>query len=156
MKRRTWPPRWVDRALSQLSRCVQPIDPMGDVGYIIDEDDEPRTWTLKIFPLLNELYGGPDDGKRFPPGFSMCLSRLSQMFDLPPHIDWVTPTHFTGEFDGPHISASGMYRGVNLLVLIYDQPPSLDAVALRINTITGAIEELEESDVDVDESAGTD
>lgn len=149
-KRRVKLPRWANHLVKLVGQAVQPIDPLGEIGFRLEPAklDGEDGWRLTVYPRLNELWGGAKDGMQVPPGFSLCLTRMLQLFDVPPHADWTTPTTFTGHFDGPHISLDGIYRDNRLLILFYDQPPHGDGISLVINTFTGEAKEYEGADVD--------
>lgn len=147
-KKRVRPPRWADRLIKAIGRTVKPIDPMGELGFRLDEDVETRKWLFYVYPSLNEIYGGPRDGKVIAPGFALCLTALMQVFDAPPHVDWITPTGFSGDLDGPHICVDGVYRGVPLMVLFFDQPPIGDKPYLVLNSLTGEVKPREASDAE--------
>lgn len=137
-------PRWAKHVLAAIYEAITPINPLGEIGFVLDRGQAPVAWEMKVFPLLNELWGGPQDGKRVPPGFALCLSRLSQLFDTPPHLDWITPSFYTGLFDGPHIRLEGEFHDERLLLLFFDQPPAGTEVSLIVNAFTGKVRESQE------------
>ncbi len=134
------PPRWIERIIKELKGCVKAIDPVGGYGYrLLGPTKRFPNWVLVMFPQNNELYGGRYDGRCVPPGFSVCLTAAMQLFDAPPHVDWITPGTFSGELDGPHLLFDGVYRGHDLVVQIYDQAPANEPPSLRLNHLNGQV-----------------
>ena len=134
------PPKWIEKVIVGIQNCVRELDPVGSFGVrLLAPVKEQPVWSLLMFPLSNELYGGRHDGSHVPPGFSLCLTKLMQLFDAPPHVDWVTPGSFSGELDGPHIAVDGTYRNHPIAVSIFDQAPAAERIALRVNQLNGEI-----------------
>lgn len=124
-------PRWVRTLVKEVRAGMETNDPIAPLGFRVEKDAEG--WMICVYPRMNELLYGVKDGKRTVPGFRLCLNALMYLFDDLPHIEWETPTEFTGNYDGPCVVLDGVVQGRPVELLVFDQPPPTARLGMLVD-----------------------
>ncbi len=136
-------PRWIRAVVDELQTTLEPEDYLAPLGFSFKRDKEG--WLISAFPRRNELIGGMHDGTQQVPGFRLCLTGAMTIFDAPPHVQWDSPSVYDGNYDGPCVIFHGLYRGRDLELVLYDQPPAAAKLGLLIDWQRGEVKPCKRS-----------
>jgi hypothetical protein len=116
--------RWVETLVSKASEQISPDIPSLVMSHCYSEPHVKEPWRISVFPTRAELLTqGADDGARIRVGIEVCITAVSDLFDRPPHIDWVAPVGYDGILDGPHVVFTGRYKRRAVMLEIFDRAP---------------------------------
>lgn len=120
------PPDWMDDLLDAVSTGFRPEIACGPLGYVwIPPNDEGRPWKVSVFPTPGEVIeAGPLDGKITVPGFRFSLNPVLRKFERKTCIEWMAPSEYTGELDGPGVFIKGRAYGLALELFVFEEPPA--------------------------------
>ncbi len=124
-------PKWIREIVTTVQDCMEPTGPMAPLAFRISKDQEG--YLLCVYPRINELLYGKQDGRLVVPGFRLNICRLMNIFDDMPAVEWETPTDYSGRFDGPCMAMSGLVNDKELELLVFDQPPPGAKVGLLVD-----------------------
>jgi hypothetical protein len=121
------PPQWLEDLLEVISNSFRPDVPCGPLGFIWSlPTSSNNKWHVNIFPTTGEIAeAGPEDGMELVPGFQLLLNPITRAFDEVPKLVWLSPSNYRGELDGPGVAYQGKVKGNDIVLCIFEEPPSI-------------------------------
>lgn len=130
-------PRWLRAIVPVVSAGMESTEPMAPLGYSYRQSR--NCWMLCIYPRINELIGGSQDGRLVIPGFVLRLDKILPLFDKLPLIEWESPTDYVGDFDGPCLILDGDVSGRAVSLMIFDRPPPTAKIGMLVDWQKGEV-----------------
>ena len=97
-----------------------------------------KAWKVSVFPTPGEIAeAGPQDGKVVIPGFHMSLGPIFKCFEEIDKIDWMAPSEYTGELDGPGVCIHGRAFGHKFQLFLFEEPPQAFEPTVIFDQING-------------------
>lgn len=127
-------PDWLSRLARAIDRAMTVEIADCPLGFAWLPEPKNGCQHVFAFPSSGEVLYGPEDGKPFFPGYSVCVSALAAAFDAPPHIDWLAPSIWRNDFEGVQLVVIGSFEGQPVALSLLEQAPGRFAPTMRYNT----------------------
>lgn len=107
-----------------VDTVCQAIDTFSDsveIGCHVNHDSE--VCELSVFPLTQEIVGGPDDGRQLKPAFSLDVMPVVLAFEQVNSVRWQNAPFADDDELGNHIVVEGEIDGQQVWVNMLAQAP---------------------------------
>jgi hypothetical protein len=124
--------RWVRHLLEAVGHCWEWQSPAQRIAaQVRPPEDRDDCWEVWVYPAVQEIVGGPQDGQAVWGGFHFDVSRWLERFDAE-QVGVCTGT----PHDPPELVLEGRFRGRAVLLHVCLEPPE-EAEATEVIDLTG-------------------
>jgi hypothetical protein len=121
---------WIEQFMEAVSGCWEWQAPALHIGFRYQgPEDEDDCWEVWVFPAMQEIVGGKNDGETGWSGFNFDLSGLLE------EVEDEALSVSSAMDDPPEIVLEGKFRGQSVLLHICLEPPQ-DVEATEIIDLT--------------------
>jgi hypothetical protein len=134
-------PRWVGALVEVCESGFQVESPTGELGYRWyppgTSDKHDPHWTVVVYPLPTEAYGGAVDGASLRVGLSVSITPIFEAFETVSAQFWFEPAFHEGAYDGPELTLFGRFLGHEVRLRLLAQADDLEPPVSQVNVHTG-------------------
>jgi hypothetical protein len=115
------PPDWIVDFANSVAGSLEPLEPMPPLGCHYHHCG--TAWEITLFPSQTEIVGGPQDGHRLAPRFSVDILAIASLFTKIDEITWQSRSVGADDQLGSHVSVSGLLETEKVSVRILKMAP---------------------------------
>jgi len=131
-------PQWLIDLTDKVCQTFETEQAPAEIGCHVHQ--EADLWEVALFFSAIELVGGPYDGERIAPLFTVDIAAVLALFDPVEHASWQTQSHDEADELGNHFCVQGTVNEHHVALRILAESPGQFPASCQINTLDREVE----------------